>query len=86
MDGIILVLTIQMDGRAMAKGAVMSEEIDIQLELRPEEVSRLLRQVAANSPALVGKLLRSALEQAFEQAIDGPARVRIQIGTPPTTA
>ncbi|TAK13196.1 MAG: hypothetical protein EPO32_06090 [Anaerolineae bacterium] len=59
----------------------MSEEIDIQLELHPQEVNRLLRQVEAGSPALEGELLRGALENAFAGAPDTLTRVSIHINT-----
>ncbi len=67
----------------MAKGVVMPEEIEILLDLHPDEVARLLRQVEAQAPALLGELLRGALLTAFQADPDSPARVRIQI-TPTT--
>lgn len=60
----------------------MNEEIDIQLELHPQELTRLLRQVEAGSPALVSELLRGALQSAFASAPDTLTRVRIHIDTP----
>lgn len=60
----------------------MNEEIDIQLELHAAKVNRLLRQVEAGSPALVGEPLRGVLESAFEDAPDASARVRILIESP----